>query len=189
MLFSLLIASSLADTVDAASWRLAQEQYPELRDANSFLYRVVAAEAARLRRDNPAFFRDPEWSLKLIHSLVPQRVRLRFRVFQNVSDGALVDANIGRYGRYPTEVDWADPSLLDGHRRSDIVMKDGIRYSNDKITVFVLGLKDYAEKQSGEIDVYPAGDHVYSTVIGAEKRVPRFTLTASQAVSLTWRQQ
>ena len=178
-----LATATLADTVDAASWRLAQEQYPELRNAKSFLYRVFAAEAARLRRDNPGFFNDPEWSLKLIHSMVPQRVRLRFTVFQAVSDGALLEATIGKYGRYPTEVDWAAPSLLDGHRRSDIVMKDGIRYSDDKITVFVLGLKSYSEKQSGEIDVYPAGDYNYSTILGAAKRVPRFALTASKAVA------
>lgn len=190
ILVLLLLATwSVADTVEAASWRLAQEQYPELRDANSLLYRVFSAEADRLRRDNPSFFSDPQWSLTLVHSLVPEQVRLRFTVFQTVSDGALADATIGRFGKVATEVPWADPSVLDGHHRSDIVMKDGIRWSYDKVTVFVLGLKDYSEKQSGEIDAYPAGDYNYSTVLGAAKRVPRFALTASQAIVAVHGQQ
>lgn len=160
------------------------EEYPDLGIKDS-AFNIAFVQAVKERRmSSPGFFANSEWPLILAHSIAPERVFLKFTVFQRAKNGALLNSYVGTNGKVEKLVDWAAPSLLDGHRRCDIVVEPGIVWSDEKMMIFVAGLKGYYDNQSGEIAVYSAGDYNYSTVLGAAKTVPRFATSVSLALQL-----
>jgi hypothetical protein len=187
----LLLAASFAQacafgqsTVFDYAQKQALQEYPDLGVKDS-VFNVAFLQAVREKTaTDPAFFGHGEWPLTLARAIAPDRVYLKFTVFQNVSDGSLLDAYSGTMGEVKKLVDWAAPSLLDGHRRADVKVEPGIIWSGQESMVFVAGLEGYAEKQSGQIAVFAAGEYRYSTLLGISKSVPCYATSASLALQL-----
>lgn len=171
-------------TVLEHAHRQAMQEYPDLAVRDSLFNLVFRRAMEQKRQSDPAFFGNGEWPLILARSIAPERVFLKFTVFQSTPDGALLEAYVGTAGKVAKEVDWGSRNLLDGRRRSNVVVQQGVVWGHQKMMVFVAGLDGYYDKQSGEAAVYPAGDYNYPTVIGAAKRVPRFATSVSLAIKM-----